>query len=170
LVDEILVNMGQFIHQIKASAAGICAHLPVEVAAGDVRHLSYAQYRVIIFLWKHGQSPVGEIAHGIGVTIATASQLIDKLVDESWLGRGVNPDDRRQVLIHLTERSEQVAARIHQIRRAQVRRALEMLSAEDAAAAPRVFRAFVAALASVPAGDGWGKQDEEAVVLDGLAG
>src|SRR4051812_33193000 len=100
--------MGQFIHAIKSSAAGICANLPVEISEGEFRQLSFAQYRVIVHLWKHGESPVGEIANGIGVTIATASQLIDKLVDEGWLGRGVNPEDRRQVLIHMTERSERV--------------------------------------------------------------
>src|SRR4051794_34496693 len=115
LVDEILADMGLFIHHIKASAAGICAQLPVEVAEGGYHYLSYAQYRVIIYLSKYGQSPVGEIANGIGVTIATASQLIDKLVDEGWLERGANPDDRRQVLIHLTERSEEVAERIREI-------------------------------------------------------
>jgi DNA-binding MarR family transcriptional regulator len=143
LVDEILGQMGRFMHAVKASAAGICAQLPVEAADGELRALSYAQYRVIVHLAKFGQSPVGEIAQGIGVTIATASQLIDKLVDEGWLERGVNPEDRRQVLIRLTPRSEQIAARIHELRRAQVRRALERLDAADAAAAARVFRAFV---------------------------
>lgn len=153
LVDEILGQMGQLIHHMKASAAGICAQIPLEGSDGELAPLSFAQYRVIVHLWKHGESPVGEIAHGIGVTIATASQLIDRLVDEGWLGRAVNPEDRRQVLVHLTERSRQVAAQIHELRRAQVRRALDMLAPEDTAAAPRVLRAFVAALASLPDGE-----------------
>ena len=61
--------------------------------------------------------------------------------------------DRRQVLVQLTARSRAVAARIHEIRRAQVRRALDLLTPVETMAAPRVLRAFVAALASAPAGD-----------------
>jgi DNA-binding MarR family transcriptional regulator len=153
LVDDILGQMWQLVHHMKTSAAGICAHLPLEGQEGELPQLSFAQYRVIVYLWRIGERPVGEIAHGIGVTIATASQLIDRLVDEGWLSRSVNPDDRRQVLVQLTDRSREVAARIHDIRRAQLRRALDMLTPEDAEAAPRVFRAFVAALASLPGED-----------------
>lgn len=85
------------------------------------------------------------IANGIGITNAQASQRVDKRADEGLLG-GVLLDARRQVLIHLTERSERVAAQIHRIRPEHVRRALETLSPQDAASAPRVFGAFIAAL------------------------
>src|SRR4051812_40124384 len=112
LVDDVIRKMGQLIYRYKSTVDGICAQLPVETAEGAFHQLSYAQYRVIVHLWKNGQSPVGEIAHRIGVTIATASELVDKLVDAGLLSRSTNPDDRRQVLIHLTERSERVAEQI----------------------------------------------------------
>jgi DNA-binding MarR family transcriptional regulator len=44
--------------------------------------------------------------HALGVTKQAASQLIDTLVIRGYLARQVNPDDRRRVLIELTERGQ----------------------------------------------------------------
>ncbi len=50
--------------------------------------------------------------HGLGVSKQTASQLIDALVLRGYLVREINPEDRRRMLIGLTERGSAAAAAV----------------------------------------------------------
>jgi len=58
-----------------------------------------------------GGSAAGMI-HGLGVTKQAASQLTDTLVLRGYLTRRVNPEDRRRVVIELTERGRAAAAAV----------------------------------------------------------
>ena len=55
-----------------------------------------------------GGSPT-EVIDGLGITKQAASQLIDTLVLRGFLERAVNPDDRRRMVITLTERGNAAA-------------------------------------------------------------
>jgi DNA-binding MarR family transcriptional regulator len=57
---------------------------------------------------NHGAA-ASEIVEGLGITKQAASQLIDTLVLRGYLDRSVNPDDRRRMLIRLTERGQGAA-------------------------------------------------------------
>src|SRR5688572_14359869 len=89
------------------------------------------QARATSFLYQHGRSSVGEVANGIGVSLATASELLDKLVDAGWAERGVNPADRRQVHLWLTPRANQFGDQLHAARRAQMSATLQKLAPAD---------------------------------------
>jgi DNA-binding MarR family transcriptional regulator len=64
----------------------------------------------------------GEMIRGLGVSKQAASQLIDTLVLRGYLTRDINPDDRRRMLINLTDRGRAAAA--------AVRTGIEALDAE----------------------------------------
>lgn len=51
-----------------------------------------------------GNGSAGDMIQGLGVTKQAASQLIDTLVLRGYLTREVDPEDRRRLTIHLTER------------------------------------------------------------------
>jgi DNA-binding MarR family transcriptional regulator len=51
----------------------------------------------------HG-TPLGDVIADLGVPKQTASQLVDTLVIRGYVERTVDPDDRRRVLLTLTER------------------------------------------------------------------
>jgi len=51
-------------------------------------------------------SPFGDVIADMGVSKQTASQLVDTLVVRGYLERSVDPDDRRRVLLSLTERGK----------------------------------------------------------------
>ncbi|HTS96784.1 MAG TPA: MarR family transcriptional regulator [Streptosporangiaceae bacterium] len=53
-----------------------------------------------------------DMIRGLGVTKQAASQLIDTLVLRGYLTRRVNPEDRRRVVIELTERGRAAAAAV----------------------------------------------------------
>ena len=56
----------------------------------------------------HGGSAVGVIRR-LGVTKQAASQLIDTLVLRGYLTRQINPEDRRRMVVELTDRGRGAA-------------------------------------------------------------
>lgn len=55
-------------------------------------------------------TPLGEVISDLGVAKQTASQLVDTLVVRGYLERSEDPDDRRRVLLALTERGRSASA------------------------------------------------------------
>ncbi len=53
-----------------------------------------------------------DMIRGLGVSKQAASQLIDTLVLRGYLTRDVNPDDRRRMVIDLTERGRAAAVAV----------------------------------------------------------
>src|SRR5690606_12785744 len=89
------------------------------------------QVKVLGMLYRVGRSTVGEIAAGLGVTMPTASEQIDRLVEEGLLVREVNPADRRQVLVDLTPTAREFGRAIHELRLRQLRAALDRLEPDE---------------------------------------
>lgn len=107
---------------------------------------SLGQMKVIACLHHNGRLPVKDVAAALGVTMPTASELIDKLVDDGLLRREVNPADRRQVLVALTPAAEEVGRRFHELRRAQIQRAFDLLEPEERPIFLKSLRAWAEAL------------------------
>jgi DNA-binding MarR family transcriptional regulator len=54
----------------------------------------------------------GDLVRQLGVSKQAASQLIDALVLRGYLERSVDPDDRRRIVVGLTERGRAAAAAV----------------------------------------------------------
>jgi DNA-binding MarR family transcriptional regulator len=54
-------------------------------------------------------APLSQVIKGLGVSKQAAGQLVDTLVARGFLDRSVNPDDRRQLTITLTDRGRAAA-------------------------------------------------------------
>ncbi|MGI8475780.1 MAG: MarR family winged helix-turn-helix transcriptional regulator [Thermomicrobiales bacterium] len=156
MIDGIVETLPEVVHLLKSSGAGICASLRANGVGGadgwdaDLGALSLSQIKGLMFLRRTGRSPVGDVAAGLGVSIATASQMLDRMVDDGWADRAVNPDDRRQVLIRLTPNALEVADRIHAVRREQIRAALDELGPEEGASGLRLLQALARSLRQLP--------------------
>lgn len=83
------------------------------------------------FVYLHGDSPVREIASGLGITLSAASQLVDKLVKRGLATRRESEDDRRLTRVGLTECGATV------VRQARDRRSAWFESMLDAMPEPR---------------------------------
>jgi DNA-binding MarR family transcriptional regulator len=55
-------------------------------------------------------APLGHIVEWLGVSKQAAGQLIDTLVTRGYLDRSVDSEDRRRLIVRLTERGEAAAA------------------------------------------------------------
>jgi DNA-binding MarR family transcriptional regulator len=92
---------------------------------------SMAQLRVTGYLYQHGPATITEVAAGVGISLPTASELVEQLDDKGWVDRKSNPADRRQVVLELTPEARAQAERMRDYRRAQMRSALERLAPEE---------------------------------------
>lgn len=113
---------------------------------GELTAVPFGQIRIMGHLYQQGRSTVGEVATGIGVSLATASELVDKLVESGWVEKRTNPADRRQIHLWLTNQAVAVCDRMHDVRRAQITSAFSRLTLDERAAFLRGLRALVDAM------------------------
>ncbi len=110
-----------------------------------------------LFEIRQGRSSVSELGESMGITIAAASQMIERLVQQGLIVRLEDPDDRRAKPLALTEKGartikhcvrarqgwlDDIAASLSADEREQVADALRMLlertrPLEEAAASAR---------------------------------
>lgn len=103
------------------------------------------QVKALAYLYHSGPRTVKDVARFLDVAMPTASELVDRLVDEGLVERTVNPADRRQVLLDLAPQAREVGQEIHAMRLAQIRAAMDLLEPEERA----VFAKSLQALATV---------------------
>ena len=143
--DELIEEALSVVPLIGRRMHAVFAHHPVTTGRPP------GQMRAMLHLYCHDRATVGEVAQALGVSMPTASELIDKLVEDGLAERGANPNDRRQVLVWLTPKARDLSAQLHAIRRAQLRKALDLLAPEERPVFVRALKAFAEALAMDPA-------------------
>lgn len=92
-----------------------CANLVLETAPMVMRtirnefrknrtgDISIPQFRVLAFLGRRGNASLSEVADHMGITMPSASKLVERLVIIKHAHRSTESSDRRQVKIRLSE-------------------------------------------------------------------
>ena len=73
--------------------------------------LSMPQFSVMMQLHHRGNCAVGDISERFDITNAAASQLVDKLVQGSFIKREEDPQDRRAKMLNLTDKGKDLIQR-----------------------------------------------------------
>jgi DNA-binding MarR family transcriptional regulator len=98
--------------------------------------LTMPQLKVVLLLFTNGPERMSTMASALGVSLATATGVVDRLVEKDMVAREGDPNDRRVVLIRLSEKGEKLIAGLWQLARhnaevllrALERRQLELLN------------------------------------------
>lgn len=135
LLDSVLVLLPEVSRRLK-----IQTPLRLEMAAVPV-----GQARAMAHLFQHGVSTVSEVAAGIGVSLATASELVDRLTDAGLVKRDVNPKDRRQHQLSLAPEAVAWCREVRGVQREQLRAVAAGIDSHD-------WLAFVRGLTAVAEG------------------
>lgn len=77
--------------------------------------ISSGQGRILFVLWKHDNLTVGEISKRTSLAKNTVSIVVDGMVHKGILERIVNPDNRRQTIISLTEYARTLKGKYEQV-------------------------------------------------------
>lgn len=95
------------------------------------RELSLAQIQALMLLSREGSIAVGRLAAGLGVTMPSASAVLDHLQEHGLVERRRDAADHRVVHAALTPSGRQEAEEIAGFRRQQARRVLAQFETEE---------------------------------------
>lgn len=98
--------------------------VPKEVLELDV---TMPQLKILLMLYINGPVRMSAIASDLGVTLATATGLVDRLVEREMVTRENHPDDRRVVMCRLSLSGQQRTNRIWTSVRSKMGNILETL-------------------------------------------
>jgi DNA-binding MarR family transcriptional regulator len=90
-------------------------------------HITMPQLKSILLLFLNGPTRMSALAADLGVTLATATGLVDRLVERGIVVRESQPDDRRVVLCRLSETGQNMVSRVWDSSRQRSREILEYL-------------------------------------------
>lgn len=72
-----------------------------ETCADLLEHITVRELHLVSFIGDTGKVSMSGIAEFLDIPLSTATSIVDKLVENQILQRGVAPNDRRKVLIFL---------------------------------------------------------------------
>jgi len=92
--------------------------------------ITMPQLKILVVLYIRGTMRMSNLASDLHVTMATATGLVDRLVERDYLTRESLPDDRRVVLCRLSDSGQKTVSRIWE---SAGKRSHELLEAMDTA-------------------------------------
>jgi DNA-binding MarR family transcriptional regulator len=130
--DEVLLELARTVVGVSAAAAD---------RLGGV---SVVQLRALTVLRRLGTATLGELAHGVGVTVSTTSRLVDRLVAAGLVVRETAAHSRRALALRTSPSGQALLDRYDQDRLGALRAALQGMADRDGAL--EIFAAFSAAM------------------------
>jgi DNA-binding MarR family transcriptional regulator len=85
------------------------------------------QLKTMLLLFLNGPMRMSDLASDLGVTLATATGLVDRMVEKGIVLRQDNPEDRRVVLIGLSTEGQAKISRLWESSKIKSRELLESL-------------------------------------------
>lgn len=93
--------------------------------------LTMQQLKALLILSFKGSASGHELSEGLGIHLATATGLVDRLVGQGMAYRAEDPDDRRVRRTYLSEEGKATIDRLYGAGMEQKRRMLAQLSVES---------------------------------------
>lgn len=111
----------------------------VQLVRAEVRQRSdagpaYSQVRSLRFLKENPGAALSEVADGLGLGAPTISKSINELVEQGMVRRTGDCDDRRRVMLELTDDGQAALAAASCVAHSRIARLLAPLSCEEVAA------------------------------------
>jgi DNA-binding MarR family transcriptional regulator len=83
--------------------------VPKELLELDI---TMPQMKIMLILFMRGPQRMSALAADLGITLATSTGLVDRLVERDFIVREDSPDDRRVVLCRLSENGQKAVGRL----------------------------------------------------------
>lgn len=93
--------------------------------------LSVSQFRTLAFLDRNPGSSLSDLAEHLGITSATASATVERLVQQNYVQREHHPHERRKIALKLTATGNQHLQQARSQTRCQIAALLDSLTQEQ---------------------------------------
>lgn len=94
-------------------------------------NLTVAQLKCLVVIANEGSTNSRKLAEALGVTPANITGIIDRLMEQGLVSRRENPEDRRMLLIELTERGDNLLRNLRERGMSYLSEALSCMALED---------------------------------------
>jgi DNA-binding MarR family transcriptional regulator len=136
-------------------AVSTASKLLVAVSARSIESvdesMTLARFRMLVMLSERGSLNPSVLAHYLGVTAATVTRMITKLVTAGLVNKRPNPLCRREVVVGLTAAGTAVVARISARRHEEITRIVARMPERSQRDLVAVLEAFNEAGGRTPA-------------------
>jgi DNA-binding MarR family transcriptional regulator len=102
-----------------------------------------AHHRVVHFVGRHPQLPVGELLAILRITKQSLSRVLGQLVRQGFIVQRPGTEDRRQRLLELTAKGQELEQRLSAAQRARVAAAYRQAGAPAVAGYHRVLLGII---------------------------
>jgi len=103
------------------------------------------QLKVMFLLFFSGPSRMSEIASALGVSLASATGVVDRLVERGVALRDGDPEDRRVVLCRLSDKGAELISSLWQLSRDRAGEILRALASPQLLLITRALEALLQA-------------------------
>jgi DNA-binding MarR family transcriptional regulator len=103
----------------------------VEMRLGRGANISIPQFRTLRFIQRHLDSSLSDIADHLGLTLPSASKLVDGLVKQKLVNRQESATDRRRLTLGLTQSGESIVNIARANAQASLAKKLSVLSDDE---------------------------------------
>lgn len=114
------------------------------LAAAEER-VTLPQFRLLLLLDGHGETNLVTLADLLLVNPSTALRMVDRLTNRGLIGRRVNPDSRREVLLRLTERGQRIVDEVTARRREEIAAIVARMPGRARTGLVKAMRSFATA-------------------------
>ncbi|MGP3920826.1 MarR family winged helix-turn-helix transcriptional regulator [Nonomuraea sp. 10N515B] len=104
--------------------------------------ITLPQFRMLVVLAGHGETKLVTMAELLSVNSSTAMRMADRLLAAGWIVREVNPHNRREVLMRLTDAGRRIVDQVMARRREEIGAIVARMSAEQRRALIAAMNAF----------------------------
>jgi len=136
LIDEIIVDFKRTTWAMKCAMSERLVRLGV----------SMAQFHIAVTLQRNGVMTMGRLADLLGVSLSNASGLIDRLEERGYVERTRVPEDRRIVMVRVTDAGTRLIEQNDALSDELMRNVLGRLSPDELPAIARATADVRAAL------------------------
>ena len=93
--------------------------------------VTIAQLKSLFFISNQGETNLMNLAAALRVTPTNTTGIIDRLVKQGLVSRTENTDDRRMLALCLTDKGEELIARLREKRRGYMKDVLAYMSIDE---------------------------------------
>jgi DNA-binding MarR family transcriptional regulator len=94
-------------------------------------NLTVPQLKTLFFISNQPGANPGKLAAALGVTPPNVTGIVDRLVEQGLISRRENPEDRRTLVLRVTEKGETILSDLRERRTSNMREILAHLSVEE---------------------------------------